>query len=74
MKTIIWETAFQIALRNCSKEAMGKVSVMYDFSAGGAYSQALTLAKTGCQSRGADITTKDFSAFLGTRRCKNWVR
>ena len=72
MKTIVWETAFQIALRKCSKEAVGKVSVMYDFSEGGAYSQALTLAKTGYQSREADITTKDFSAFLGTKRCKNW--
>ena len=36
------------SLRNCSKEAAGKVSVMNDFSEGGVYSQALTLAKTGC--------------------------
>ena len=24
------------------------------------------------ESRGADVTVSDFSAFLGTRRCKNW--
>ena len=27
MRTIAWETASQIALRNCSKEVGGKVSV-----------------------------------------------
>ena len=27
MGTIAWETAFQIALRNCSKEVAGEVSV-----------------------------------------------
>ena len=27
MRTIAQETAFQIALRNCSKQAMGKVSL-----------------------------------------------
>lgn len=32
MKTIVWETAFQIALRNCSEEAEGEVSIIYYFS------------------------------------------
>ena len=27
MRTVAWETAFQIALRNCSKEARGKLSI-----------------------------------------------
>ena len=27
MRTITWETAFQIVLRNCSKEAEEKVSI-----------------------------------------------
>ena len=27
MRTIVWETASQIALRNCSKEVRGKVSI-----------------------------------------------
>ena len=31
MRTIAQETAFQIALRNCSKEVEGKVSVIYDW-------------------------------------------
>ena len=35
MRTIAWETAFQMALRNCSEEVGGKVSVIYDFSEGG---------------------------------------
>ena len=35
MRTIGWETTFQVALRNCSKEVGGKVSVIYGFSEGG---------------------------------------
>ena len=35
MRTIAWETAFQIALRNCSKEVGGKVSVIYDWEVKG---------------------------------------
>ena len=27
MRTIAWETAYQIALRKCSKEEVGKVSI-----------------------------------------------
>jgi hypothetical protein len=27
MRTAAWETAFQIALRNCSKEVAGKISI-----------------------------------------------
>ena len=32
MRTIASETAFQIALRNCSKELRGKVSILGDFA------------------------------------------
>ena len=32
MRTIAWETAFQIALRNCSKELRGKISILGDFA------------------------------------------
>ena len=32
MRTITWETAFQIALRDCSKELSGKVSILSDFA------------------------------------------
>ena len=32
-----------------------------------------SLIKVFCQSWGADVTMKDFCAFLDMRRCKNWV-
>ena len=48
MKTIAWETASLIALRNCSKEVGGKVSMIYDFSEGGTCSQAHILAEACC--------------------------
>lgn len=36
MRTIAWEEVFQIALKNCSKEAAGNVSIyIYDFGEGG---------------------------------------
>ena len=34
---------------------------------------ATSLVKVTCYSRGANVTVKDFSAFLETRRCKNWA-
>ena len=34
MRTIARETAFQIVLGNCSKEAGGRVSIICDFSDG----------------------------------------
>ena len=34
MRTLAWKTAFQIALRNCSVEVGGKVSI-YVFGEGG---------------------------------------
>ena len=37
MRTIAWETAFQIALRNCSKELRGKISILVDFAEQGIY-------------------------------------
>ena len=74
MRTIASETAFQGALRNCSKEQSGgKVSVTYDLSEGRMCSQAHILAEVCCSSQGADVTVNDFSAFLDTRRCKNWA-
>ena len=33
--------------------------------------QTHTLAEGGCESRGADVSMKDFSAFLDTGRCRN---
>lgn len=37
MRTIDWETASQVVLRNCSKEVRGKVRVIYDFNEGVTY-------------------------------------
>ena len=37
MKIIAQETAFQIALKNCSKEAEGEGQYICDFSEGGVY-------------------------------------
>ena len=57
------ETVPQIALRDCSKEAGGKVNI-YNLGEGGVqYSQALTLQKVFCWSRGADVTMKEFNLF-----------
>ena len=35
MRTVAWEIASQIALRNCSEEVVGKVGIICDFSEGG---------------------------------------
>ena len=37
MRTTAWETAPQIALRNCSKEAIGKGQYIRDFGEGGVH-------------------------------------
>lgn len=55
-RTIAWETEFQIALRNCSKEVGGNFSVMYDFSEG-AYMQSCThFGRALLLVTGADVT------------------
>ena len=74
MRTAAWETAFQIALRNCSKEVVGKDSI-YVILVKGEYMQSSTyfFAKVFCWSKGAVFTIKDFSAFLDIRRYKNWA-
>ena len=41
MRTIAWETAFQIALGNCSREVAGKVSI-YVMLVKGEYMQSST--------------------------------
>ena len=48
MRTIAWETASQIALRNCSKEVEGKVSIY------------VILVKGECMQLGAYIFAEDF--------------
>ena len=49
MRNIAWETAFQMVLRNCSKEVVGKVSAIYMMSVkGGMCSQAHILGDACC--------------------------
>ena len=72
MRTAAWETAPQAALGNCSSAAVGKV-MTYDVGEGAVQcNRVLILQKVCCQSRGADVTAKGFSASLDMRRCKDW--
>ena len=73
MRTIAWETAFQITLRNCPKEVGGMLVYLWFWWRGSLCNQACIFAEGFCSSRGADVTMKEFSAFLDTRRCTNWA-
>jgi len=74
VRTIDQETAFQITLRNCSKEDGGERSVLYIILVKwGTCSQAHVLAEACSYSRGADVTMKDFSTFIDMGRCKDWA-
>ena len=76
MRTTAWETAPQIALRNCSKKAGQGGQHVHGFDEGAVCSQSryfFFFAEGFCYSWGAIITMKDFSAFLDIRRYKNWV-
>ena len=70
MRTRAWETVSQIALRNCSSEIRGEVSVYGILMKGDARSQAHMLAEECYWSLGADISVNGFSAFLDRRRGK----
>ena len=73
------EAAWQRAPRNLSEEVEGRAAQCGFGEGGGPCSQAHSLQKviTGleghCQSQGADVTMKDFSDFLETRKCKHWA-
>ena len=69
MRIAAQETAPQIALRNCSKEVGEKISI-YVILGKVEYMESCTCFAEGfCQSRGAVISMKDFSA----RRYKKWA-
>ena len=82
MRTAAQETASQIALRNCSKEAGRKISI-YVILVKGEYMQPSThflqkvaaslVQVTASQQEQTSVTMKDFSAFLDMRRYKNWA-
>ena len=80
MRVAAWETALQVALRNCSREARGNSQCICDFGEGSIYAinpmfyQKLpTSFLKLCWSWGTVITLKDFSAFLHMRRYQNWA-
>ena len=65
MRTAAQEAASQIALRDCSKEAVGESQCIRFW--GVQYHEALNLQKVFCQSWGSDVTMKGFSASLDAR-------
>ena len=75
MRTFAQETASQIALRNCSKEIVGKVSAHVILVKGEEYMQSSTyfFAEGFCGCQGPGVIMKNFSAFLDLRRYKNWA-
>ena len=78
MRIAIWETAPQIAVRNCSKEAGGKGQYICDFGEGriraikAIFFQefSTSLMNPSLVTRNS-VTMKDFSTFLDMKRCKN---
>ena len=73
LRTIAQETDFQLALRSCSQGVGGRSGCMWFWWRG--YmpsSQAQIFTEGCCLSREADVTIYDFSAFLDTRRNRNW--
>ena len=74
MRTAAWGTAPQIALRNCSTEAAGKLSI-YDFGEGGggrSMQSSVYFTKGFLLVSRSWYHHKGFSAFLDTKRCKDW--
>ena len=71
MRTAAWEIAPQIALRNCAKEVVGKVSIC-DFGEGGVQTIKHLSYKRFSASHEELMSHKGISAFLYIRRCKDW--
>ena len=69
IRTIAWETVFQITLRNCSKEVGGTVSVTDDCSEGGVgnVQSSTHVGEAHCQSQGTLCLINNFSDFLDMR-------
>ena len=61
MKTVAWETAFQIALRTCSEEVRGSSDIQELCNKG----QAFWISE--------DYYPKKFGTLLCMGRCKSWV-
>ena len=78
MRIATWETAPQIAVRNCSKEAGGKVSIYVILGEGRRHAIkpiffqkfSASLMNPSLVTRNS-VTMKDFSTFPDMKRCKN---
>lgn len=66
MRTAAWETAPQRTLRDCSKEAVGKIQDVR-FWLRGSSEQSSTHFTTDFL-----LVTKGFSDFLDMKGCKDW--
>ena len=62
----------QIALRNCSKQAVGEGQYVRFWRRECSVQASAFLWKALCWSRGADVTMKGLSAFLGMSNQKSW--
>ena len=71
MRTVSWEGASQISLRNCSEEVEGVSMYVILVKVGG---KICVIKHTFWQgvftSQAADVSDNDFSACLDMRRCK----
>lgn len=72
--SIAQKIASQKSLRNCSKEVWSERLVYINEFGGGGFAQSTTHSVEGsCYLWRADVSTDDFTAFLGMRRCKKLV-
>ena len=66
------KTAPRAALRDCSKESVTEGQYRRFWWTESSMQSSTHFTKFFCQSRGADVTRKGFSAFLDMRRHKDW--
>ena len=72
MKTVAQEAAPQIALRDCSKAAVGASQYTRFWWRESSIPWSTHFTKGFCYSWGSDVTVKGFSASLDLRRYKDW--
>jgi len=72
MRTAAQETSPHMALRDCSKEAVGKGQCIRFWWRGSSKQSNTCFTKVIWQSRGADVTMKGSNAFLDKRGCQDW--
>ena len=72
MRTAAWETAPQIALRDCSEQVMGQGRYIRFWWRGNSMQSSAYFIKGFLLVWVIDVIMKGFSAFLDTRRCKDW--